>query len=41
MVNTIPAIPGNVSVAPNEVSTPITKNTLANKAISATIPALA
>ena len=40
MVNTIPAIPGSVSTAPNEARIPMMKNTLANNAMSATRPAL-
>ncbi len=41
MVNTIPAIPGSVKVAPKEAKTPITKNTFAKRAMFATTPALA
>ncbi len=39
MVNTIPAIPGRVSTAPIEASTPNRKNRLVNRAISAAKPA--
>ncbi|MNQ76653.1 hypothetical protein D3C85_915000 [compost metagenome] len=40
MVNTIPAIPGSVSTAPNAAKTPMIKNTLINNAMFATQPAL-
>ena len=36
IVNTIPAIPGNVNAAPKDARTPIIKNTLINTAKLAT-----
>ena len=40
MVRTIPAIPARVRTAPNDASDPKMNKIFANKAISATIPAL-